>query len=140
MPVMAATMMGSVGISSAPVIQLCASRKLRANEATRVSRAAANGTNGSSDKNTPVSTLGPRFALMPMDSNGTKRSEMANDASVNTNDTPENTIVATNFPATSASRETGNETKGSSEPRSLSPAVASMATYMPPMSVENSKK
>ena len=48
--------------------------------------------------------------------------------------------VAANFPATSAPREAGNVSSGSSDPRSRSPAVESTATCTPPSRQAKSRK
>ena len=50
------------------------------------------------------------------------------------------TQVAAILPSMSWSRVTGSDNSGSSDPRSRSPAVVSMARYMPPMSSANMKK
>ena len=55
-------------------------------------------------------------------------------------ETAMNTQVAAILPRMSWSRVTGSASKGSSEPRSRSPAVVSMARYIPPINIAKIKK
>ncbi len=63
-----------------------------------------------------------------------------NEPSDRPRDSAMNTQVAAILPSSNWLRVTGSASSGSSEPRSRSPAVVSMARYMPPMSSANMKK
>jgi hypothetical protein len=60
--------------------------------------------------------------------------------SVTSNDSSVNVAVARILPLMIASRETGVASSGSSDCRSRSPAVASMASCMPPTKASSSRR
>jgi carboxyl-terminal processing protease len=72
-------------------------------------------------------TRGPKFADMPSASNGMNVSTTPKAASVSSSDTDMNVAVASILPRINSARRTGSPNRGSSEPRSRSPAVVSTA-------------
>ena len=98
-----------------------------------VASAAASGTSGRQYRITRSATQGPRLMLMPKRSRPVKRSSRANAATEGASG-----IIGAggeDLPRISWARGTGMVSSGRSEPRSRSPAVASIARYMLPISI-----
>ena len=87
-----------------------------------------------------MTTSGPKFGVMPSCCNGMNFSAKKNEQRLIARDSAMNTQVAAILPNISWARVTGSASNGSSEPRSRSPAVVSIARYMPPISIAKIKK
>jgi hypothetical protein len=120
-------MIGAIGNSITTDSHDCASRLLRVNEATAVIRPAPSGTNGSITAKIARTTRGPKFADMPSASSGMNCNTTPNAARVSSSEIDMNADVASILPTINSARRTGNASNGSSEPRSRSPAVVSIA-------------
>ena len=131
---------GSVGASSRIDTQDCASLKLFVNEASSVIIAAPSRLNGRNSSSAKPSVPTPKFGVIPNFASGTNGSAIANVARFRASASIINRQVAAILPSISAVRLTGRASSGSSEPRSRSPAVLSMARFMPPASSESTQK
>ena len=109
-----------------------ASLKLRANVATNICSADASRATGATASAISTTWRPPRLNCMPSCSSGTKRIMSRLSTSVSSEATRPNTHVASHLPAVSADRDTGLTSSGSSDRRSRSPAVVSIATLSPP--------
>jgi hypothetical protein len=118
---------GNIGTSISIERYVCASLNVRAKNASVICSAAAKSESGTQAASIPSISGIPSWNFTPRSCSGTRA--IASRYPIRDTSTANRVAseMASHFPATTAKRLTGFTSKGSSDPRSRSPAVASMA-------------